>query len=91
MFTGTSNDFQNVWKKVNDLMCKDDKSVISELVIDGEPCSGGPLANRFNEHALTVGDCGTTVEEISNHTYVTSNISSSVFMFPTSESEIYKL
>lgn len=78
-----------MWKEVNNLLSKNEKSSILELTLDETPCAGTILDETFNAHFLVFGVANNNATSSSNYkSNIASNIESSIFSFPTTESEI---
>lgn len=56
-FNSISHDSRKVWNCVNELRNKNERELISEILIEGIPYSGSSLANKFNDYFLKAGAC----------------------------------
>ncbi|CAN7943922.1 unnamed protein product [Ixodes hexagonus] len=82
-FASIYNNPRNVWRTVNDLMSKNDRRSISELIIEGVSCTGTVLASQFNDHFLMSGASNISDKDGSDYEfYVASNNESSIFYIP---------
>lgn len=87
-FTSIANDSRKVWNCVNELRNKNERDVISEILIEGVSYTGSSLANKFNEHFLKAGVCTSSpTNDISCTSYMNSS-DSTIYMYPTTPEEI---
>lgn len=91
-FAAIYNDPRKIWNSINNLMAKGERRVISEIIIDGEQCTGSLLADKFNNHFLQSGAATVThTASPSKKHCIPSSTAGSIFLFPVTESEILSL
>lgn len=89
-FAAVMNDQKAVWNTMNDLLFSSNKKTITELTIEGKSCSGTLLADMFNNHFLKSGACENSAStDTGCEPYITKNVTKSIFLAPTDESEVH--
>lgn len=88
-FASIINDPKKIWITVNDLMSRNRNTGSLELEVDGTLCKGTVLADKFNEHFLVSGVATITNATADPESYIKLSIKNSIYLSPTSESEIY--
>lgn len=88
IFMQSAGNSASTWKNINKVLgTPTSNSVITEITINGCVINGSNLSNTFNDYLVNLAFPETSLDATS---YVSNKCSSTMFVRPTCESEVYK-